>query len=78
MDIRPWVQLAAGLHELVNEFVVRFTSPPWLAQTEIEIIVKQFVIICANIKADWQDSVWVDAGAERIDDQFGDTNEDLG
>ena len=78
MDVCPRVQLTAGLHELVNEVVVRFASPPWLAQTEIEIIVKQFMIICANIKANWQDSVWVDAGAERIDDQLGDTNEDLG
>lgn len=56
-------EVGGSSDEAINEVVVLLTSKPGVAPTEVEVRVKQLLVISAYVKADAENFGGVDTGA---------------
>jgi hypothetical protein len=65
-----WIEPSCGLDEGVNEFVILFTANTLLAESKVEIVVKQRFIVCATIQNHRKSAIWVYSSAKSRQDQL--------
>lgn len=63
VDVCPRIKLTSGLDENVDELVIPLTPDALLAQSKIQVIFQQVLVVCATVKDYWESPIGVDAGA---------------
>lgn len=76
MNVCVGIPTVTSLHEAVDESIVLLTAYTRTLKAQVHLVIKQFVIIHADIENDGQCARRVYTGARGVDDEFGDTDQD--
>jgi len=75
MDVSTRIQLSRRLNECVDEIIVLLSTYTLLLESEVDIVVEKFFIVCSAVENNGERTVWVDAGAESGQDQLCDRDQ---
>jgi hypothetical protein len=75
MDVGARVELSSCFDESLDKFIVLLAADSLLPQPKIKIIIQEFLIVCTTVQDNWQAAVGMNAGAQSVEDKFGNGDE---